>query len=282
MSTFQAGKYLLQLDHSTCIMGILNVTPDSFSDGGRFFSAERAAAHALEMQEQGAGIVDIGAQSTRPGYAKISAEEEWARLEPVLRALRGKLSVPVSVDTFYPWVAERALENGADIINDVTGFRDPGMFALAAKSDCGCVIMHNGDVERKDNSADILAHIKSFFLHRMEEAERFGIPARRVCFDPGVGFGKTYEENLRILANAGRLRVDGCALLMAASRKRVIGEPCGNPPFEQRMAGTIAAHTLAQAGGAQILRAHDVPEAVQAAKVADAVLRAREEDGANG
>ena len=282
MNGFLAGKYFLPLDKSACVMGILNVTPDSFSDGGLYFDPKAAAEHALEMQEQGAGILDIGAQSTRPGFEKILPEREWERLAPVLQGLRGKIRIPVSVDTFYPRVAELALQNGADIINDVTGFQNPEMFRIAADTDCGCVVMHNGHVLSEDPGTDILVRIKTFFLHKLEEAGKFGIAPERICFDPGFGFGKTYGENLRILANVGRIRVNGCAFLMAASRKGTIGKACGSPPAAQRMAGTIAAHTIAQAGGAQILRAHDVPEAVQAARVADAVLAAREGNDANG
>lgn len=272
MGTFQAGKFILPLNEKTYIMGILNVTPDSFSDGGQFFSVEKAVEHALTMREQGADIIDIGAQSTRPGYTRISPEQEIERLLPVLRALRGKLDIPVSVDTFFPQVAQAAVENGADIINDVSGFADEGMFELAAKSDCGCIIMHPCGAK-----GDILAAINEFFASIYRTAQANGIAQNRICFDPGVGFGKEQEQNLQILANVDQIKFDGCALLMAASRKRVIGAPCGNPPFEERLAGTIAAHTLAMAGGADILRVHDVAQAVQAARVADAILHVKQE-----
>lgn len=274
MRTFQAGKFSLPLNEKTYIMGILNVTPDSFSDGGLFFSAEKAMEHALEMREQGADIIDIGAQSTRPGYTPISPEQEWERLEPVLRALHGRLDVPVSVDTYFPQVAQAALENGADIINDIHGFTDEGMFKVAARSDCGCIIMHPCGAD-----GNILTAIHSFFSEKQKEALANGISQNRICFDPGVGFGKTLEQNYQILANVEQIKFVGCAFLMAASRKRVIGAPCGNPPFEERLYGTIAAHTLAMAGGADILRVHDVAQAVQAAKVADAVLHAKQERG---
>ncbi len=274
MKTFQAGKFSLPLNEKTYIMGILNVTPDSFSDGGLFFSTEKAVEHALEMREQGADIIDIGAQSTRPGYTPIPPEQEWERLEPVLRALRGRLDAPVSVDTYFPQVAQAALENGADIINDIHGFTDEGMFKVAACSDCGCIIMHPCGAE-----GSILTAIRSFFSEKHKEALANGISQNRICFDPGVGFGKTLEQNYQILANVEQIKFGGCAFLMAASRKRVIGVPCGNPPFEERLYGTIAAHTLAMAGGADILRVHDVAQAVQAAKVADAVLHAKQERG---
>lgn len=270
MAVFTAGKHRFPLGEHAYVMGILNVTPDSFSDGGKFFEPETAARHALEMQEQGADIIDIGAQSTRPGHTRISPQEEWARLSPVLKLLSGKLSAAVSIDTFYPEVASAALENGADILNDVTGFGDPGMIAAAARSGCGCVVMHHTGAK-----GDILSGIKEWFLHKIEEMRLAGVAPERVCLDPGVGFGKTHEQNLQILANADRLRAGNCALLIAASRKRVIGGECGNPPFEQRMAGTVAAHSIAIADGADIVRAHDVPEAVQSALIASAVRRYR-------
>ena len=280
MSGFQAGKYFLPLNGPACIMGILNVTPDSFSDGGSNFRSQDAVSHALEMQEQGAGILDIGGQSTRPGFTPISPEEEWARIEPVLKGLRGRLQIPLSIDTFYPQVAALALQNGADIINDVMGFEDPGMFPAVKDSNCGCVIMHNGNTLKENTEEDILIRVRRFFQKKVEQAKEMGISPAQICLDPGVGFGKTHEENLRLIANVRSLKIPECSFLMAASRKRVIGQPCGNPPAAERMAGTVAAHTLAQAGGAQILRVHDVKEAVQAAQVAHAVLCAR--SGGNG
>lgn len=285
MRLWRAGRYSLPLGEKTYIMAIVNVTPDSFSDGGKYFSAEQAIRRALDAQEQGADIIDIGAQSTRPGFLPISAEEEAARLVPVLEGLRGRLHVPVSIDTFYPSVALESLRLGADILNDVTGFSDPEMIAAAAGADCGCIVMHNTafsilpDAPSHDaghEAEPITERVRGFFDRRGAELVRAGIAVERICFDPGIGFGKTLEENMDLLANT-HLLTDGLdsAFLMAASRKRVIGAPCGNPPFEQRMPGTIAAHTIAQCGGADILRVHDVPEAVQAARVADALLAQR-------
>ena len=288
MRLWRAGRYSLPLGEKTYIMAIVNVTPDSFSDGGKYFSAEQAIRRALDAQDQGADIIDIGAQSTRPGFSPISAEEEEeeaARLVPVLEGLRGRLHVPVSIDTFYPGVALGSLRLGADILNDVTGFSDPEMIAAAAGADCGCIVMHNTafsilpDAPSHDaghEAEPITERVRGFFDRRGAELVRAGIAMERICFDPGIGFGKTLEENMGLLANT-HLLTDGLdsAFLMAASRKRVIGAPCGDPPFEQRMPGTIAAHTIAQCGGADILRVHDVPEAVQAARVADALLAQR-------
>lgn len=264
MSVFHAGKYSLPLGQKTYVMGIVNVTPDSFSDGGKWSNPEKAAEHALLLQEQGADFLDLGGQSTRPGYTPIGCKEEWERLEPVFALLKGKIRVPVSVDTFYPEVAQRALEAGADIINDVTGFARQEMFSLAKQYDCGCIIMHDQPG---------FATIRPFFARQLEKAVQFGLSPEQVCFDPGVGFGKTYEENLRIVGELKTLLIPGTAMLVGASRKRVIGQPCGNPPFTERLPGTIAAHTLAIAGGADIIRVHDVAEAVQAVRVADAVLQ---------
>ena len=231
MAVFQAGRFALPL-HRTYVMGILNVTPDSFSDGGRYCVPQAAVAHALEMARDGADIIDIGGQSTRPGYTAIPPEEEWARIAQVVPAVVEATGLPVSVDTFYPWVAQKALEAGASILNDVTGFGEE-MLQVAASSQCGCVVMDPGTT-----GGDICARVREFFLDRLQ---------------------------------VERTKVEGCAFLMAASRKRVTGAPCGNPPFQERLPATLAAHTAAILGGADMVRVHDVKEAVQAAKMADAL-----------
>lgn len=275
MGFFQAGKHCLPLNRTYC-MGILNVTPDSFSDGGRYLDPDAAVAHALEMQAQGADIIDIGGQSTRPGYEPIPPEEEWARISQVLPAVVRATGLPVSVDTFYPWVAQRALEAGASILNDVKGF-GPEMLQVAAGSQCGCVVMDPGTT-----GGGICARVREFFLDRLRQARALGIDPARLCFDPGIGFGKTMEENLDLLAGVDRTKVEGCAFLMAASRKRVTGIVCGNPPFAERLPATLAAHTAAVLGGADILRVHDVKEAVQAAAMADALALRRWTQSAAG
>ncbi len=264
---FRAGAFAIPLTR-TYVMGILNVTPDSFSDGGKYQSVQAAVSRAVEMAREGADIIDIGGQSTRPGYQAVSQEEEWARIQEVIPAVVRAAGLPVSVDTFYPWVAQRALAAGASILNDVTGFGEE-MLQVAAGSDCGCVVMDPGST-----GENICARVRSFFLDRLEAAKAAGVSRERLCFDPGVGFGKTLEENLTLLAHVERTRVEGCAFLMAASRKRVTGAFCGNPPFEQRLPATLAAHTAAILGGADLVRVHDVKEAVQAAKMADALKNA--------
>lgn len=249
----------------TYIMGILNVTPDSFSDGGDYLDPEAALAHALEMAADGADIIDVGGQSTRPGYQAVPPQEEWARLGALLPRLV-EAGLTVSVDTFYPWVAEKALAVGVHIINDVSGFGDE-MFRAVAGSGCGCVAMH----PRGAVKGDILGEVRAFFQERREAAERFGVGLDRLCFDPGIGFGKTLEDNLRLIARVGKTKLPGAAYLMAASRKRVTGAPCGDPPFKERLPATVAAHTAAILGGADLVRVHDVREGAQAAKMADAL-----------
>lgn len=264
---FKARGYTLPLNRPY-IMGILNVTPDSFSDGGRYRSPAAALARAQEMEAQGADILDIGGQSTRPGYTRISPEEEWKRLSSVLPGILRGARVPVSIDTFYPQVAKKALEMGAHIINDVSGFPD-AMLEAVADSGCGCVMMcPTGGAE------DIFAHVKGFFLDRLAAAQKYQIAKERLCFDPGIGFGKTYEENLALIARVDKTRIPGAAFLMAASRKRVTGAPCGNPPFEERLPATLAAHTAAILGGADLVRVHDVAPAKQAAQMAAALKTA--------
>lgn len=262
------GGKVLHIDR-TYIMGILNVTPDSFSDGGLFSAADSAVDHALQMINQGADIIDIGGQSTRPGHTPISPDEEWSRIQPVLSSLCGKVNVPISVDTYYPEVAKNAAELGAEIFNDVTGFRDPLMRKYAAQYKVGCIVMH--DIQL-DESADACAELLDFYKSRTVECIDDGISPEYICLDPGIGFGKSYEQNLQIAAQFDRQCLEGYTMLAAASRKRVVGMSCGNPPADQRCSGTIAIHTACILGGAHIIRVHDVPEAVQAAQVADAVL----------
>lgn len=270
---YAAGKHFPL--NRTYVMGILNVTPDSFSDGGKYFDPEKAVRHAVEMEAQGVDIVDIGGQSTRPGSVRISPEEEWARIENVVKAVAEKTNLAVSIDTFYPEVAEKALKAGAHIINDVTGFA-PEMWRAVENTDCGCIVMHPGDPDDLNGAGgDILERVRAFFEKKTTEAEQRGVNKNRLCFDPGIGFGKTNEENFALIANPEKIRVPGTALLMAASRKRAIGAVCGNPPFEDRMAGTVAAHTASVLFGADMVRVHDTFEAVQTARVADAIKQFR-------
>ena len=265
---FAAGRHFPL--NRTYVMGILNVTPDSFSDGGLYFDPEAAVRRAKEMEAQGVDIVDVGGQSMRPGGStRISAEAEWARIEAVVRAVSAETQLAVSIDTFYPAVAEKALKAGAHIINDVTGF-SAEMWRTVQGTDCGCIVMHPGDPDDLSGGArDILETVRAFFERKAAQAAQYGVERRRLCFDPGVGFGKTHAENLELIANPDALRVPGTALLMAASRKRVIAAVCGEGPAAERVAGTVAAHTASALFGADMVRAHDTLAAVQAARRAD-------------
>ena len=261
------GK-IIRLDR-TYIMGILNVTPDSFSDGGSYSDPEKAIARAYEMAEQGADIIDVGGQSTRPGHIDIPPEEEWLRIQPVLNRLCRDSDLIISVDTYYPEVARLSMELGAHIINDVTGFREPLMRKYAALHQAGCIVMH--DIQLDEN-ADICGELTAFFRKRTAECIADGIGRESICLDPGVGFGKSYPQNLAIAGHFSNICLDDYPMLAAASRKRVIGMSCGNPPANGRMPGTIAYHTACILGGANMIRVHDVPQAVQAARVTDAIL----------
>ncbi len=262
---FQAKSRRFPLNR-TYVVGILNITPDSFSDGGEYLEPEKALARAKEMEAQGADIIDIGGQSTRPGYTLLSPEEEWLRLREILPRVAAETEAAISVDTFYPQVAEKALAAGADIINDVSGFGEEMLRAVAG-SGCGCVVMY----PKGGEGGNILEQAKGFFGNRMEAAGKFGIQPQLLCMDPGIGFGKTMEENYALIARLREAKLPGVACLMAASRKRVTGAPCGNPPFSQRLPATLAAHTAAILAGADMVRVHDVKEAVQAARMADAL-----------
>lgn len=251
----------------TLVMGILNVTPDSFSDGGRFDTLERALSQALLMAQEGADLIDIGAESTRPGHEPVSAATEIQRLVPVLEALKTRINCPISVDTMKAPVAEAALKAGATIINDVWGFRrDPRLAQLAAKADAAVVLMHNR--ETIDPTIDIVADMLAFLEGSLKLALDAGIPRARIALDPGIGFGKTLEQNLQALAAVSKLKALGCAVLVGASRKSMIGKIIPSET-DERVPGTIALHTAAILKGADIVRVHDVKEAVQAARVAD-------------
>ncbi len=247
---FKCRDKNIEYGNRVLLMGIVNVTPDSFSDGGCNFLCEDAVSHALELERDGADIIDIGAQSTRPGHVQITQEEEWARLEPVLTALNGKLSVPISVDTFYPYVAQKALETGADIINDVSGVISPQMSEIVKKSRSGWIIMHNGSGSPED--------VKEFFKNSAEKCRKLGIDSSQLCFDMGIGFGKSYEENMTLLANISQYKIDGCPLLLGTSRKRVIGQGSSQENPTERIYGNIAADTIAVLNGVDIIRVHDV------------------------
>ena len=244
-------------------MGILNVTPDSFSDGGRYVDPADALARAQDIEREGAHILDIGAQSTRPGATPLSAEEEWARLSPILSVLRGKLNIPLSVDTFEPFVAKNALAQGVSILNDVSGSLTNDFPDLAAAHGAGLVMMAR-------NAADPL-DVRRYFETALTVADRAGLPLEQLCLDIGIGFHQSREAEYRILRALPRILqgLPKVAVLCGASRKRLITHAAGDGDVTDRLGGTIALHTAAQLSGATVLRVHDVSAAVQAAKTVD-------------
>jgi dihydropteroate synthase len=246
------------------------VTPDSFSDGGQFVAPERALAQARRMIAEGADIIDIGAESTRPygGAQPVSVEEELNRLRPVLAEIVS-LGVPVSIDSMKSPVVAWALEAGAVIANDVWGLqRDPGMAALLAAHNAPVIVMHNRD--RVDADIDIMNNIAAFFSRSLEIAAKAGIPRGNIVLDPGIGFGKTQEQSITTLARLDELLIFGLPLLVGASRKSFINSVVPSEP-QQRLGGSIAAHVIAAKSGARIIRTHDVSETVQALRVAAAI-----------
>jgi dihydropteroate synthase len=251
------------------VMGVLNVTPDSFSDGRQFDTPERALAQARRMIAEGADIIDIGAESTRPyGAEPVSAEEELKRLQPVLSDVVS-LGVPVSIDSMKSAVVAWALDAGATMANDVWGLQgDPGMAGLLAARNSPVIVMHNRD--RVDAGIDIMKDIATFFTRSLEIAAKAGISRGNIVLDPGIGFGKTPEQSMTALARLNELSAFGPPLLVGASRKRFISSVVPSEP-DQRLGGSIAAHVVAAKGGARIIRTHDVSETVQALRVAAAI-----------
>jgi dihydropteroate synthase len=252
------------------VMGVLNVTPDSFSDGGQFVAPERALAQARRMIAEGADIIDIGAESTRPygGAQPVSAEEELKRLQPVLAELVA-LGIPISIDSLKSAVVAFALDAGAVFANDVWGLqRDPGMAGLLAARQAPVIVMHNRD--RVEADIDIMKDIAAFFARSLEIAAKAGISPGHIVLDPGIGFGKTPEQSMTALARLDELGVFGLPLLVGASRKRFISSVTPSEPH-QRLGGSIAAHLVAAKAGARIIRTHDVSETVQALRVAAAI-----------
>ncbi|MCC8073607.1 MAG: dihydropteroate synthase [Clostridiales bacterium] len=248
----------------TLIMGIVNVTPDSFSDGGDHFDTNKAVDYALKLANDKADIIDIGGQSTRPGHTPVSPDEEWDRIKDVLKYVRKKIDVPISVDTYYPNVAQKAVESGADIINDVSGIFSADMAKIVKKTACGWIIMHNGGGTPND--------VREFFEKTAYEcAKKNKIEKSQICFDVGIGFGKDYDMDMSILANIDKCKLDGYPLLLGTSRKRVIGRGSNQENPKERIYGNIAADTLAVLKGANIIRLHDVKNEKQGILMADSL-----------
>jgi dihydropteroate synthase len=261
------------------IMGVVNVTPDSFSDGGRFLDPRRAIEHGRRLVDDGADLLDVGGESTRPGARAVSADEELERVEPVLQGLAG-IGVPISIDTSKVAVARRALDAGAEVVNDVTALRtEPELAALCAERDCGVVLMHMQGTPRTMQEDptydDVVDDVKAFLAERMEFATDEGVSEERIWVDPGIGFGKTVDHNLELLRRLDELGELGRPIVVGASRKSFIGKLTGRD-VDERLGGTIASNVLALRAGADIFRVHDVAEVREALFVADTILaRAR-------
>ncbi|MCK4430644.1 MAG: dihydropteroate synthase [Candidatus Aminicenantes bacterium] len=275
-SILQVRGNRLLLGQKTWLMGIINVTPDSFSDGGLYFNKEKAVDRGLELAEEGANIIDIGGESTRPGSDFISTEEELMRTVPVISALRKKTDVLISVDTTKSEVAEAALDEGADIINDISSFRfDPKMLSLAAQKDIPVILMHMKgtpkNMQLNPFYEDLLAEIRGFLEERIATAQAYGIKKEKIIIDPGIGFGKSLKDNLTLIKSLKFLEPIDRPILIGISRKSFIGKILSLPP-QERTEGTIASAVLSIINGAHILRVHDVEAVKRAVLITEAII----------
>lgn len=268
----------LPFSDKTYIMGILNVTPDSFSDGGSFFEKDAAIGHGLQMVSDGADIIDVGGESTRPGAMDVSVQEELDRVMPVIEGLVKKIDKPVSIDTRKSDVARAAIKAGAVMINDVSGLNyDPALASIAAESGATIIIMHTKgnprDMQRDPKYKNLIIEIKKALKKAATVAAHAGVSKERIVIDPGIGFGKTVEHNLRILAGLDEFKELGYPVCVGVSRKSFIGKVLNCPDPADRLAGTLAANVVAIMNGANILRVHDVKESRRAAILTDAIIR---------
>src|SRR3990172_8461012 len=259
----------------TRVMGVLNVTPASFSDGGRFLDPDVAILRALEMAEEEADLIDVGGESTRPGAEPVPPEEEWKRIGPVIEGIGRKLDVPISVDTRRYEIAQKGLRAGASIVNDVTGLGDPRMVEVIVRSGAGAVVMHMlGDprsMQAHPTYADVVEEVRAFLDARIRAAVASRIPREAVAVDPGIGFGKTAVHNLDLLRRLDRIGSLGQPVVVGVSRKSFLAKLGAGDAVDERLSGSLAAATLAVAHGAHVIRAHDVLETVRAMRVADAL-----------
>ena len=264
------GNKEFQIGKRTYIMGILNITPDSFSDGGKFNNIVKALVHTSEMIKQGADIIDIGGESTRPNHLMVSEEEELERVIPVIKALRREFDIPISIDTYKAKVAEEGCNEGANLINDIWGFKkDPNMAKVAAKLGVPCCLMHNRDNKNYVNIMDeIIIDLKESISIALEA----GVDPANLMIDPGIGFGKTYEHNLAVMREMELLCALGYPLLLGASRKSVIGNSL-NLPFEERVEGTLATTVIGIMKGCDFIRVHDIYQNKRACVMTDAIFR---------
>jgi dihydropteroate synthase len=270
-------KGKLDFSAGCLVMGVLNVTPDSFSDGGQFFDANRAIEHGLKMAGDGAAVIDVGGESTRPGAVSVSAEELIKRVVPVVEALAEEVNVPISIDAYSHEVAKAALKAGATMINDITALGDERMGELAAGEEVPVVLMHMlgkpATMQIEPKYHDVVAEVRQFLLERAKMAEEFGIDRNRIFIDPGMGFGKTLEHNLSILRNIRKFVRTGYRVLVGTSRKSFLGMITSKEKPAERIFGTAATVALCAAVGVSIVRVHDVAEMVEVIKVVNAVER---------
>ncbi len=266
----QIGNKQFDVEHETYIMGILNVTPDSFSDGGKFNTLDAALFHTEEMIRDGAAIIDIGGESTRPGYQKISDEEEIERVCPVIEAVKSRLDTVISVDTYKSGVARAALKSGADVVNDIWGFKaDPEIAKVTAEAGASCVLMHN---KAEAVYGNFMEDMKRELQESVDIARAAGVQDDRIIIDPGVGFGKTYENNLEAIAQVQQLKELGFPVLLATSRKSVIGLTL-DLPSDQRVEGTMVTTVYGVQKGCAFIRVHDIKENARAIAMTKALLR---------
>ncbi len=271
--SYQFGKKVYDLSSRTHVMGVLNVTPDSFSDGGKFMDADKAISHALRMQDEGADFIDIGGQSTRPGSEEVSLDDEMKRVIPVIKALQGKLTVPISIDTYRSEVAGEALKNGAVIVNDISAFNfDKDMAAVIASHNASAIVMHikgtPKDMQKDPVYDDIIAELIQYFENTAWKANVAGI--KQIIIDPGIGFGKTVDHNLQILKHLSEFKRLDSPIMIGVSRKSLIAKILGNEDVNDRHEGTITLNTIAVLNGSHIIRVHDVKEGVRTARILDA------------
>lgn len=272
-----------ELDFSTgcLVMGILNVTPDSFSDGGKFFDLDKAVKHGMQMSADGAAIIDIGGESTRPGSESVSTEQQIKRVKPVIEELSKSIKIPISIDTFNINVAQAALEAGAAMINDITALSDERMGELAARYEVPVVLMHMqgtpATMQAEPKYDDVVDEVLEYLLSRAEKAVNLGVPKERIFIDPGIGFGKTLEHNLLLLRNLDKFVASGYRVLVGASRKSFIGTITGGKNPSERIFGTAATVALCVAEGVSIVRVHDVAEMIDVMKVTKAIQNDRGE-----
>ncbi|WP_231877726.1 dihydropteroate synthase [Ferroacidibacillus organovorans] len=264
---------LTSLGQRTLVMGILNVTPDSFSDGGHYIDPARAIEHALDMVALGADLIDLGAESTRPGHAPLSADEEWRRIETILEPLREAIDVPISIDTYKGEVASKALAAGIDLVNDVWGGkRDEGTLLAAAAYDAPLILMHNS-TDEPELRGDVVEIVCEALQTLVDQAIQAGVSRDKIILDPGIGFGKTMQQNLRLINETNAIKRLGYPVLVGTSRKSVIGHVL-NLPVQERVEGTAATVALAIARGADIVRVHDVGAMARVVRMTDAMVRA--------